>query len=226
MSSCYDALRSGWRDMTTEIKSVEESINIQCASAYGLSDEIEFRLRYSYGWKFIDEEENEQGSQDLIWSFKLGITEECGLRPESALELRFSAPTGSSNYSTRRVEHGLDYIYSWELADGWELYGSSGYATGGLGDFGLIPENPAEDWFVVFSQSAALGVELTERTALYTEFFGLFSHALEDDFSIVVFNIGVDYYLNDDVVLDVRAGKGLTPDSDDFFAGMGGGIRF
>ena len=192
----------------------------------GLSDEIEFRLRYSYAWTLIDEAENQQGSQDLIWSFKLGITEECGLRPESALELRFTAPTGGGAYSTRRVEHGLDYIYSWELAEGWELYGSTGYATGALGDFGLTPESPAEDWFVVLSQSVALGVELTERTALYAEFFGLFSDEMEDDFSIAVFNVGLDYYLSDDFLLDVRVGKGLTPDSDDFFAGMGGGIRF
>ncbi|MDF1840149.1 MAG: transporter [Rubripirellula sp.] len=192
----------------------------------GLSDNIEFRLRYSYAWTFIDEAENQQGSQDLVWSFKLGMTEECGLRPESALELRFTAPTGGSDYSTRRVEHGLDYIYSWELAEKWELYGSTGYATGALGDFGFTPERPAEDWFVVFSQSVALGVEMTERTALYAEFFGLFSDELEDDFSAVVFNIGLDYYINDDFLLDIRVGKGLTPDSDDFFAGMGGGIRF
>ena len=140
--------------------------------------------------------------------------------------MRFTAPTGGSDYSTGRVEHGLDYIYGWELAEHWELYGSTGYATGALGDFGLTPESPAEDWFVVFSQSVALGVELTERTALYAEFFGLFSDELEDDFSIVVFNVGLDYYINDDFLLDVRVGKGLTPDSDDFFAGMGGGIRF
>ena len=192
----------------------------------GLTEDIEFRLRYSFGWTFIDEAEDEVGSQDLIWSFKLGITEQCGCRPESALELRFSAPTGGSEFSTRRVDHGLDYIYSWELADGWELYGSSGYATGGLGDFGLIPEEPADDWFVVWTQSVALGTELTERATMYNEVFGLFSHALEDDFSTVVYNIGIDYYITDDFVLDIRAGKGLTPDADDFFSGIGGGIRF
>ena len=192
----------------------------------GLSDDIEFRLRYAYVWQFVDEADDSQGSQDLIWSFKLGMTEECGWIPESALELRFTAPTGGGEISTRRVEHGLDYIFGWELAEGWELYGSTGYSTGGLDDVGLIPEEPASDWFVVFSKSVALGTELSERVTMYNEFFGLFSHALEDDFSIVFYNIGIDYYLSDDFVLDLRVGKGLTPDSDDFFGGVGGGYRF
>ena len=61
---------------------------------------------------------------------------------------------------------------------------------------------------------------------MYNEFFGLFSHALEDDFTIVVYNIGFDYYINDNFVVDIRVGKGLTDDSDDFFTGIGGGYRF
>ncbi|TWT81364.1 hypothetical protein CA13_28160 [Planctomycetes bacterium CA13] len=192
---------------------------------YGLSDDIEFRLRFNYGWLNSDLDER-SGSQDLIWSFKLGMTEQVGYLPESALELRSSAPTGGSDFSTRRVDHGLDYIYGWELSERWKLYGSTGYGTGGLDDFGLVPEEPADDWFIVWSQSVAVGTELTEKTTLYNEFFGLFSHALADDFSIVVYNIGIDYYISDNFVFDVRVGKGLTDDSDDLFTGVGGGYRF
>jgi hypothetical protein len=96
----------------------------------------------------------------------------------------------------------------------------------GLGDVALIPEEPAEDHFLVWSQSVALGVEMTERTTLYTEWFGLYSHALEDNYSISFFNMGVDYYLSDNLVVDLRVGVGLTEDSDDFFTGIGGGYRF
>jgi hypothetical protein len=38
--------------------------------------------------------------------------------------------------------------------------------------------------------------------------------------------MGVDYYLTDNLVVDVRAALGLTKDSDDFFCGVGGGYRF
>jgi hypothetical protein len=193
---------------------------------FGLSDDIEFRLRYSYGWTFIEEEENQSGSQDLIWSFKLGMTDQSGCVPESALELRFSAPTGGSDYTTGRVQHGLDYIYGWEIAEGWELYGSTGYATGALGDFGLVPDEPADDWFVIWSQSVALGTELTENMTAYNEVFGLFSNGLEEELVSVTYNLGIDYYITDNFVVDYRVGKGLTPTSDDFFTGVGGGFRF
>ncbi len=76
------------------------------------------------------------------------------------------------------------------------------------------------------SQSAALGVELSESNTMYAEWFGIFSHGLEDEFVVSVFNIGVDHYVTDNLVLDFRAGIGLTDDSDDFFAGVGGGYRF
>ena len=52
---------------------------------------------------------------------------------------------------------------------------------------------------------------------MYSGYFGLFSHALENNFSINVFNLGVDYYVTDDFVLDIRAGVGLSPDTDEFF---------
>ncbi len=191
----------------------------------GLTEDIEFRLRWNYAWRFIDEADNEDSAQDMIMTFKLGMTAEDHLIPESALEIRGTAPTGGAAWSTTRVEFGLDYIYAWKLAEGWELYGSSGFATSGLDDFSLLPEEPDTDHFIVWSQSAALGVELTERTTLYVEWFGLFSYALEDDFGIGVGNLGVDYYVTDDFVVDFRIGIGLTGEADDFFSGIGGGFR-
>ena len=192
----------------------------------GLSDDIEFRLRWTYAWVFIDEHEDPDAAEDLRWSFKLGVTDQDCWLPQSALELRFTAPTGGKEFSTTRVDWGLDYIYDWELCEGWRFYGSTGISADGLGDFGILPDEPAADHFFVVSQSFALETVITERVTMYNEIYGLFSQKLEDDFNIVVFNIGVDYYLTDDLVLDIRVGKGLTPDTDDMFAGFGGGFRF
>jgi hypothetical protein len=89
-----------------------------------------------------------------------------------------------------------------------------------------MPEDPAAERFLVWSPSFAVGLEMTERVTMYNEVYGLFSHALVNDYRIVVYNIGVDYYVTDDFVLDLRIGMGLTPDSDDFFTGVGGGFRF
>ena len=61
---------------------------------------------------------------------------------------------------------------------------------------------------------------------MYVEWYGIFSDGLEDEFVISVFNVGIDHYVMDNFVVDVRAGLGLSDDSDDFFAGVGGGYRF
>ena len=195
---------------------------------FGLSEDIEFRVRWNYAWLFPEHEETRTGAEDLRWAFKLQMNRQAhgSLRPTSAMELRFTAPTAGEAWTTNRVEFGMDYIYLWELKEGVTLAGSTGFGTDGLGDFGLVPPEPTSDRYTAFSQSAVLGRELTERSTAYAEWFGIFSRGLEDEFVVSVFNIGVDYYLSDNVVIDFRAGKGLSHDSDDFFVGVGGGLRF
>jgi hypothetical protein len=194
----------------------------------GLSEDIELRLRWTYVWQFIDEEPDLIGSEDLRYGLKLQMTRQscCGYVPTSALELRGSAPTGGEAFTTGRVEFSLDYVYQWELSEGVTFAGSTGFSTYGFGDFGIIPDEPSEDRYLSMSQSAVLGLELTESNMMYAEWFGIFSDGLEDEFVVSVFNIGIDHYVTNNFVLDVRAGLGLTDDSDDFFTGVGGGYRF
>ena len=80
--------------------------------------------------------------------------------------------------------------------------------------------------FVAWEQSVALGIPLTERMELYVEYFGIFSDGLPDEFTIGFVNAGIDFLITNDIVFDIRVGSGLTDDSDDLFAGIGGGIRF
>ena len=194
----------------------------------GLSEDIEFRLRWNYAWQFIDVADDRTGSEDLRYSLKFQMTrqESCRGLPTSALELRGSAPTGGEEFTTEQVEFSLDYIYQWELTEGVTFAGSTGFGTNGFGDFGLLAEEPTEDHFIALSQSAVLGLELTESNVMYAEWYGIFSNGREDEFVISVFNVGIDHYVSDDFVVDVRAGVGLSSDSDDFFTGLGGGYRF
>ena len=194
----------------------------------GLSEDIEFRLRFNYVWQFIDVEPDISGSEDLRWSLKLQLTrpEERGILPTTAVDLRGSAPTGADVFTTDQVEFSVDYIYQWKLCDGMTLAGSTAYATSGFGDFGLLPDEPAGDRFNSFSQSAVLGFELSESNTLYAEWFAIYSDGLEDEFVISIFNIGVDHYLTEDIVVDIRAAVGLSGEADDFFTGVGGGFRF
>ena len=204
---------------------------------YGLSDNIEFRLRWNYAWIFKsgepehgEELEDLDGAQDLIWGFKLQLTEQECCRPESAMRIVSSVPTGGTDFTTDGVEVGVDVVYAWELENGWELAGSTGVFRNGVGEFSLaalsgISEEGADD-FAAWAQSVALGIPTTERTELYLEYFGIFSDGLTEDFSLGFVNAGVDFLITDNLVFDIRLGKGLTDDSDDFFSGVGGGVRY
>jgi hypothetical protein len=194
----------------------------------GLTEDIEFRLRWNHVWVFREDEEDRIGSEDLRYGLKLQMTRErcCSLLPTSALEIRGSAPTAGEAFTNGSAQFSLDYIYQWTLIEGITLAGSTGWGTNGFGDFGLVPDEPTEGYFNAYSQSAVLGFELGEQNTMYTEWFGIFSDGLDEEFSVSVFNVGVDHYVNRDFVLDVRLGFGLTEDSDDVFAGVGGGYRF
>ena len=192
---------------------------------FGLTEKIEFRLRYNQVWQFG--EEDRSGSEDLHWAFKFRTSDQQDWRPESALELRFTAPTGGVDFSTDEVEFGLDYIYGWKITPRVEIYGSSGFSTNALGEFAFRPADPAGEEFILYTQSVAVGAELSDRVTAYTEFFGLFTDGFEsDEERPVFFNVGLDYYVSDNVVLDVRAGTGLNADAEDLFFGMGGAFRF
>jgi len=204
---------------------------------YGLSEDIELRLRWTYAWIFkTAKDEHEEvndldGAQDLNFGFKLQLTEQECCRPESALRLICTVPTGGSDFTTNGVEIGADVVYAWELANGWELAGSSGAFRNGAGEFSLIAlsgmgESGFTSDFVAWAQSVALGIPLSEQMELYLEYFGIVSDGLPQEFTLGFVNAGVDFLITNDLVFDVRLGRGLTTDSDDFFVGTGGGIRF
>ncbi len=192
----------------------------------GLSEDIEFRLRWNYAWRFRSVGKSFVGSQDLQWSFKLGLTDQLGWMPKSAIEIRATAPTGGKAWSLERVVAGADYIYLWQLNEKWQIYGSTACLPGAAGDFSLLPEEPAKDHFIAYSQTAGLGVETSERTAMYLEYIALLSYGLHEEFNIQMLSFSIDYFVSDNFVVDFRIGKGLSDDADDLFTGVGGGLRF
>ena len=129
----------------------------------GLSEDIEFRLRWTYAWRFLDEENNLDSAQDLLMSLKLAMTDQCGWTPESAFVLRGTAPTGGSNWTLGRAKMGDDLIGNYDFLEYWKFFGSSGYSQGGLGDFSLLPEEPETENFAIWSASLGFGVETTEN---------------------------------------------------------------
>lgn len=214
-----------YKDNAAEIESAHTLPEIMLR--YGLSEDIEFRVHWNEAWVFIEERPDRIGAEDLRYSIKLQITreQEDSLRPTSALELRGTAPTGGEEFTTGTAQFSFDYIYQWQLTERSTIAGSTRFGTSGFADFALLPEDPSQA-FNAMSQSAVYGRELTEKNTAYVEWFGIYSDGLDDEFSVSVINVGVDHYFSNNLVVDIRVGKGLSDDSDDFFSGIGGGFRF
>lgn len=192
----------------------------------GVGYATEMRFSYNAAWQFA-EEGHQTGSEDLRFSLKSRFNDQQDLIPQSAGILKSSVPTGSDPWSTDHFEWGGEYIYAWDIEDSFELYGSTGVSTNARGDFAFASESPGDDRFVVFSQSIAVGRDLTERIHGYAEVFGYFSHGLGTrEVNPVFLDIGADYFVTNNFVIDTRFGVGLNDDADDFFCGLGAGWRF
>lgn len=186
----------------------------------------EFRLSGNAAWQFANDEQRD-GSEDFRFSLKTRFNDQDRFLPQSAGILKFSVPTGSNDWSTGHFEAGTEFIYAWDLNNDWELYGSTGFSTNSRGDFAFAPQFPMHERFVLFTQSLAMGRDLTNRLHGYAEIFGYFSHGFEHrEINPVFFDIGTDYFLSDNCVIDARFGVGLNHDADDFFVGAGASFRF
>lgn len=186
----------------------------------------EFRLSYNAAWQFATDEHRD-GSEDFRFSLKTRLNDQDGLVPQAAGILKFSVPTGSDDWSTGHFESGAEYVFGWDIAETWQLYGSTGFSTNSRGDFAFAPEFPAHERFLVFTQSLAIGRDLTKHVHGYAEVFGYFTHGLEHrEINPVFFDVGTDFFLSDNFVIDTRFGVGLNQDADDFFVGAGAGFRF
>ena len=165
-----------YKDTAEEIESAHTLPELMLR--YGLSEDIEFRVHWNEACVFIDEKPDRIGAEDLRYSIKLQITREQddSPLPTSALELRGTAPTGGEEFTTRTAQFSLDYIYQWQLTERSTIAGSTRSGTSGFADFALLPEDPSQS-FNVMSQSAVLGLELTEENTTYLEWFGSFPTA-------------------------------------------------
>ena len=116
--------------------------------------------------------------------------------------------------------------------DAWKLFMiAASYVFYGWWNWrfcGLIALSTATNWLLADAIYDARGRHRRQLTALAVTLnlvlLGVFKYY--DFFVVSAFNMGVDHYVTDDFVLDIRAGIGLTDDSDDFFVGVGGGYRF
>lgn len=182
-----------------------------------LADWLELRAAWNYSTTHVTGLEN-SGANDLYLGVKIGLTPQQGILPEMALVPQMTVPTGTSGFSNGEALPGVNWLYGWDLTDRWSTAGSTQFNRTVDGGSGQANTRWAQSW--------TTGYALSDRAGAYAEWFALFPHSAETDRTEHYFDGGLTFLVNDDMQFDIRAGKGLSDASADFFVGTGLSIRF
>ena len=180
---------------------------------YGfLFDWMELRVAYSAGSARVNGS-TLAGSDDLYLGLKLGLTEQLGWLPETAIIPQMTVPSGGGDRTEGRVLAGVNYLYSWSL--------SEDISTGGSTQFNRSVDGETNNLYTEWAQSWTVAYSLTDRVGAFTEYFGFYPDDADAESPQHFVNGGFTYLLHDNLQLDIRAGKGLSSASEDYFIGTG-----
>ena len=203
-------------DGTTQTKSHSYPEMLWRVGIY--ADWLELRIAYNFGDVFGATESTEtrtttSGGEDLYLGFKIALTPQDGILPETALVLQTTVASGDDVFSAGSALPGFNYIYSWALDNDWSLAGQT--------QWNRAMDAETTRPYSEFSQSLAIGKSFSEKLGGYYEWFCLIPDGADSAPVEHYMDGGFTYLLHNNLQLDVRAGFGLNEESADYFAGTG-----
>ncbi|MDY3559260.1 transporter [Gemmata sp. JC673] len=205
-----------------EIQVGQSALSTRSAGADGVARAIGFQDQgaLSTGAAGADGGVRAAGFQDLYLATKFALTEGSGWRPETAVTLQMTVPTGRRELSGRHPLPGLLYLYSWELIPDLVSLGGTTAAVAAVDDTGGT--------YVQLAQSLSVGYTLTERLGAFTECFVLAPAGADTPRAgpQYYFDSGLLYRVTPNFQVDARFGFGLNRRADDVFAGVGFAVRY
>jgi hypothetical protein len=207
---------SGGGDSTTSHSFPESLLRIGMFAEW-----FEFRIDWNYGIEQSDiggVEDTIDGAEDLGLGIKLALTPQECILPETAIILQMTVPSGSSDFTADEVLPGFNYLYGWDIVEGWSMGGSTALNS--------QTDDETLDSFMEFSQSWTVNHSFNDRVSGYAEWFCIVPTSADTNPTEQYFNGGFTVLLNDDLQWDIRAGVGLNDGADDFFTGSGVSYRY
>jgi hypothetical protein len=161
----------------------------------------------------------DSGAADLYLGVKLGLTQQKGVLPETALILQGTVPSGASAFTANRVLYGFNYLFGWDVTD-FISFGGSFQLNKSVDDNGRS--------YALFAQSFTIGYTLTKNLNAYTEWFAFYpaGATATGGGAQHYFDGGFQYFVTNNFALDARAGFGASRSADDFFTGVGFVVRY
>lgn len=136
-------------------------------------------------------------------------------RPHMAFLLSTSVPVGSDDLTSDEWQPEGKLALGWDLTDRLSLSSNLIYGYPSDGD----------ERFHQLGATLSAAFSLTDRLGAYAEAFGFNKESLNGS-STTYLNGGLTFGVSNDVQLDVRVGAGLDDPSPNWFAGLGGAVRF
>lgn len=201
---------------------------------YGLTDRVELRLGWNYevggaggevvevaGFGEADQAADGLGSRlvreyVLTYGFKLGVTEQAGWVPQTAVIVQGITPTGGSFGASPATQLVAAGVAGWVFPNRWRFDAAFRYGTASEGG----------DRFDLWAPSAVLKVPVGERCAAHAEYFGIAATGSAENATQHYFSPGLHYLVTPDLEVGFRLGWGLNDQSARFFSNVGVGLRF
>ena len=160
------------------------------------------------------------GYEDPTVGVKIRLTEDdpnllAPGRPAVALLFATSVPVGSDDLTSDEWQPEGKLALGWDLTDRLSLGSTLIYAYPSDGD----------ERFSQFAASLSAAFSLNDRWGAFLEGYGFNKESL-DGSSTSYLNTGVTWLLSNDLQLDARVGAGLDDPSPNWYAGVGGSVRF
>jgi hypothetical protein len=186
-----------------------------------LADWLELRVGWNFGSMadgFDPVSRTSAGAEDLYLGIKVGLTPQDGILPEMALVPQMTLPTGHPEFTGHQVNPGINWLYGWDINDFLSL-GASTQAN-------MAFDDVAQHEFVEFAQAFTVGYTLSEKWGAYTEWFMITPAGAATIPTEHYLDGGFTYRVTNNLQLDIRAGKGVSAASVDYFVGSGAVIRW
>ncbi len=218
-------LESGYtfvHDRSAGIESTAHAVP-QFVWRIGMTERVEMRIVWDAGYLFEREVDRgagtvtkQSGGTDMDLGVKVALSKQDRWIPETALIATLSVPTGADEFRSHKTQPRSNFLYSWDLNDKVSLACSTGLA--GLRD--------GDDNFVFVHQSASIGISLTDKLGMYTEWFVHAFSGADVGAPQHYADGGLTYQFTPNFQVDWRIGFGLNEHADDLFTGVGYAIRW
>lgn len=151
-----------------------------------------------------------EGFSDVSIGLRLKITDQDGCIPRMALQASTTTGIGTDGISNQDVEPTLKFIWSYDLGEGWGLYGNLACAY-------LTADT---DRFFQGQAGVCLTKVLSEKWSIYGEYY-VFGPNSKDTDAAHYTDVGAAYLVTPRIQLDARIGSGLNEEANNLFIGFG-----